>query len=80
MTVTAEALTRKFNSNKDKKVEGGCMALRHVGDLLGSQMTHESFDYTVRHISSAGDGDNIPAARKAFNEGYLETLEALMEI
>ena len=80
MTVTADNLAckYKYNSYEDKQVEGRWMALRHVGELLDSQITNEEFDYTVRYISSAGD--NIPAARKAFNEGYLGMLETLMEV
>lgn len=80
MTVTAENLVRKYkyDSYENKKVEGRKMALRYVGNLLESQMTNEEFDQVVRHVTSAGD--DIPATRKAFNEGYLEMLETLMEI
>jgi hypothetical protein len=78
MTVTAETLNSKYNYYSGSRVEGQWMALRFVGKLLSSKMTDEEFDSTVRHISSAGD--NISADRKAFNEGFLETLEALMEI
>lgn len=78
MTVTAQTVTDKYNSHTGHKVEGRWMALRFVGSLLTNDMTKEEFDSTVRHISSAGD--NISAARKAFNEGFLETLEALVEI
>lgn len=78
MTVTAQTVTDKYNSHTGHKVEGRWMALRFVGSLLTNDMTEEEFNHTIHHISSAGD--NISADRKAFNEGFLETLDALMEI
>lgn len=78
MTVTAQTLHSKYNFHTGKRVEGRWMALRFVGLMFHNEMTDEEFNRTVNHISSAGDG--ISADRKAFNEGFLETLEALMEI
>lgn len=78
MAITADAVTNKYNWHTGRKAEGQWTALRFVGELLNHKMTDEQFNRSVIHISSAGD--NIPADRKAFNEGFLETLEALMEI
>lgn len=80
MTVMAEKLTDKYSTHRTDTSSGAMMALQNVGDLLSNKLSREQFDGVTNHIVSVGANDNIPAARKAFNQGYLEMLETLMEI
>jgi hypothetical protein len=78
MTVMAENLTRKYNENKYSS--GAMTALQNVGDLFNNRMTREEFDSVTNRLLFAGTNDKIPAARRAFNEGYLNMLDALVEL
>jgi hypothetical protein len=80
MTVMAETLIHKYSANRSDSSSGAMMALQNVGDLLSNKLSREQFDGVTNHIVTAATIDNLPTARKAFNEGYLSLLETLIEI
>ena len=80
MTVKAEELVQKYSPHRNDSANGALMALQNVGDMLSNKLSREQFDGVTDHIVTALEIDGLPAARKAFNEGYLEMLETLMEI
>jgi hypothetical protein len=64
---------------KGKNSAGRMEALRAVSDVLHGQISAEDFDRSLNIVRQAQSLEGLSEKRRAFNDTYLETIEALME-
>lgn len=76
--VTVDSAREVITAVKTKDSAGRMEALRAVSDLLHGHTSPEDFDRSVDIVRRAQSLEDLPEKRKAFNDAYLETLEALL--
>lgn len=76
--ITVDSASEVINVVKAKGSAGRMEALRAVSDLLHGQTSTEDFDRSVSIVQNAQNLEGLSEKRRAFNEAYLETIEALL--
>lgn len=77
--VTVENAREVVSIVKAKDSAGRMEALRAVSDLLHGYTSPEDFNRSLETVRGVQELVNVPEKRRAFNEAYLETIEALLE-
>lgn len=76
--VAKDSARELIDAVNTKDRAGRMEALRAVSDLLHGHISPEDFDRSVDIVCRAQLLEGLPEKRKAFNDAYLETIEALL--